>query len=265
MVTRTPLRFAAHTDVGPRRDHNEDAAAAFGSAGPIGVTGRGGKDAFAGAVPADAGVALLVLDGMGGHSSGALACERACEFLARDLVGPWPDLAAERGGWLVALVRRLAAHLTTAAGNTGQAAAGTLAVVVGDVVHVVHVGDVRAYVLRGGRLELRTRDDSLINDARDHGYSEQELRDAPRNVLTQVLGFGEPVPHLQALALADDEVLLLCSDGLHAAVGEAAIAAALTEFAEPAAACAALVELATRAETEDNITALVARRGPAPA
>ena len=54
-------------------------------------------------------------------------------------------------------------------------------------------------------------------------------------------------------------MLLLCSDGLHGHVDDAALAAALAGGRGPADACAALLELATRAASEDNITALVAR------
>jgi len=253
-VTRL-LSFAARTDVGPRRDWNEDAVAVFTAAGR-----RDDGDGFADCVPAAGGVALLVLDGMGGQSSGGIACARICAYLAEQLAGAWPDDADERGAWLVALIRRLAAHLLASTGEfTGQAAAAAIAMVVGDVVHVVHVGDVRVYLLHDGRLTRLTSDDTLINHARAHGVAEADLEGLPRDVLVQLLGFGEPAPHLTALRLDEDDVLLLCSDGLHAVLDDAALTATLLARATPARVCAELVDLAVEADSEDNISALVAR------
>lgn len=250
------LSFAARTDVGPRRTWNEDAVAVFTAEWRI-----DDGDRFADSAPADDGVALLVLDGMGGQSSGGIACARICAYLGEHLAGPWPDDVDGRGGWLVALVRRLSAHLLAISGEfTGQAAAMALAMVVGDVVHVVHVGDVRAYLLREGRLTRLTRDDTLVNHAREQGVAEADLEGLPRNVLVQLIGVGEPAPHLTVLRLAEDDVLLLCSDGLHAVVDDAAITETLLARSAPVRVCAELVDLAVRADSEDNISALVARR-----
>lgn len=254
MNSRRLLRFAARCDVGPNREHNEDAIAVFDERGL-----RHSDDVFAATLPADEGVALLVLDGMGGHSSGDYACKQAREFLADKLACRWPMDEEARAGWLTELLLGASAHVN--ADNTrhaGQGATVALAVVVGEVVHVLHVGDVRVYLMRGDRLEPRTVDDTLVNCAREMGLVGVDLEQVPRNIIVQALGYGPPKPHVQTLRLEPGDGLLLCSDGLHGALADGEIAAALRGRA-PAAACAALVELAIEANSGDNISALVAR------
>lgn len=239
------------------RDRNEDAVAVFTPAGRL-----GGGEALAGALPADDGAALVVLDGMGGSRCGDMACRMACESLAERLACAWPADVDARAAWLVDVVRGTSGRVN-ADGTlwAGQGATVALAVVVGEVVHVLHVGDVRAYVLRGELLAQRTRDDSLTNHARDQGMAEEEVQRLPPRVLMQALGIGEPVVHAQVLRLAPGDTLLLASDGLYEAVEHAELAATLRDR-EPAAACEALVERAIRANSGDNISALVARFVP---
>lgn len=250
------LTFAARCDTGPLRMHNEDAVAAFTAAGL-----HSDRDDLAGALPTATGVALVVLDGMGGHSSGDVACRRICQFLGVHLACAWPAEAEARSEWLVDLLRR-ASDDVLAMGEmfAGQSAAVALAAVHGDVVHVVHVGDARVYLLRGGQLEQLTRDDSLVNFARDSGVPEADLRHLPPKVVLQIVGFGKPEPHLRTLQLAPGEALMLASDGLYDAVDAAEIAAVL-RTREPAEACAELLDLAVRAPSADNICVLVAQLG----
>jgi serine/threonine protein phosphatase PrpC len=258
VTTASQLTFAARSSVGPVRNHNEDAVAAFTPAGLY-----SGADEFAGVVSTADGVALVVLDGMGGQSSGGIACDRVREFLADQLTRRWPEQPDDRGAWLVELVRGAGAHLAARCKDTGQGTTIAMVVVRDDAAHLVHVGDSRIYLLRGDRLEQCTRDDSLINRVIDDpgafALTPAQLLEVPRNVLVQVLGYGEVAPHLQVRRLEPGDVLLLSSDGLHEAVDAAALAATLAGERDPADVCAALVEAATRAVSEDNISALVAR------
>lgn len=251
------LRFAARSDVGPVRERNEDRVAVFT---PDGL--HTAADEFAGTLPADPGAALVVLDGMGGSRSGATASRMAIEFLAERLACAWPADPDERAAWLVETVQRTSDRVN-ADGTlyAGQAACVAVAVVVGEVVHLLHVGDCRVYHLRGDRLELRTRDDTLINMARDQGMSGADLEKLPQQVIVAALGFGAPDPHVQQLRLAPGDALLLTSDGLHWPLDHAGLAAGL-QGRDPAAACRALVDLAVRANSQDNISALVARLEP---
>jgi len=82
------------------RDRNEDAVAVFTPAGRL-----GGGETLAGALPADDGAALVVLDGMGGSRCGDRASRMACESLAERLACAWPADVDARAAWLVDVVR----------------------------------------------------------------------------------------------------------------------------------------------------------------
>lgn len=254
------VRVAALSDVGPMRSHNEDVVAVLV---PDEVrervldlqwtTGRTRRLATAG------GVGLLVLDGCGGHSTN-VSCSLVLTALGAGFAAGLPAEPETRGAGLADALRRASAH-TKEHGTPGggQGATAALAVVYGATVHVLHVGDVRVYLLRDGRLEQRTRDDSLRNLALDQGIAEADLGEVPRGVITQALGFGDVDPHLQRFTLVAGDVLLLCSDGLHKSVPAAALAATLRRNDDPAQACAELIAMAVRARSGDNISALVAR------
>jgi protein phosphatase len=250
------VQVAAHTDVGPQRAYNEDAIAVLlPDAAPLATTLLSTRS-----LACDRGVGLLVLDGMGGQYTGDVPCRLAVESLAASFASPLPTDPLARGAWLVEALRRADGHVQThVTPNAGQAATVVLALVHGDTVHVTHVGDARAYLLRDGRLEPCTRDDSLLNRILDEGHDESVLGDLPRGLLTQALGFPGAAPHLRSFPARAGDVLLLCSDGLHGFVAAEAIAATLREIADPAGACAALVATAVAARSTDNISVLVAR------
>ena len=255
------VRVAALTDVGPVRMHNEDSVAVLvpGEA-ELGMPDGQWTTGRVRQLATDAGVGLLVLDGLGGQSTGDVPCSRVLESLTASFTAGVPGEPEAQGPWLVDALRRASVY-TRERGtpHAGQGATAALAVVHGAVMHIVHAGDVRAYLLRDGRLEQRTRDDSLRNDALDQGFDAEQLRDLPRGIITQALGYGDIEPHLQSFALAAGDVLLLCSDGLHEFVAAEALAATLQSRDDPAQVCAELVAMAVNAHSTDNISALVAR------
>lgn len=252
------LRLAARCETGPVRQYNEDTVAVFTDRGL-----RCSDPVQADTVATTPGVALVVLDGLGGQSSGAYACQRILAALADQLARPWPADPADRTPWLIAVLRAAHDHLTAQAPQyAGMGATAALVLVVADAAHIVHAGDVRVHRLRDGHLELLTRDDTLINDARDHGMPESDITKISRDIITQALGFGEPTPHARTLALAAGDALLLTSDGLHAFVDPAALETILAADADPPAACAAMIARAIQAGSDDNLTALLARLEP---
>ena len=170
------------------------------------------------AVRTRAGATLLVVaDGMGGHADGAAAAETAVaavehaftgrgdprEFLVRALQQAHEDAVALGAG--IALELRPRTTCVAAVVSDGRA-------------WWAHVGDSRAYLLRGGGTETRTRDHSHVEALLRAGeISEAESRRHPlRNLVERCIG-GEPEPidvdvH-GPVSLQPDDVLLLCSDG----------------------------------------------------
>jgi protein phosphatase len=126
------------------------------------------------------------------------------------------------------------------------------------------VGDSRAYLLRKGRLQQLTRDQTIASQLVEQGIlSPDRLASFPfRHVLLQALGTrGEFEPVITDVALEEGDRLLLCSDGLHGPVSEEAIAAILNVSGDPAQAARALIAAALAAGGPDNVTVVVADCG----
>ena len=128
---------------------------------------------------------------------------------------------------------------------------------------VAGVGDSRIYSYREGKLEQITQDDSWVATvlARDPGRDEASLASHPmRHVLTNVLGAREQLEmDVDERPLADAEVLLLCSDGLHGSLDDRALEEVLSSDDTVDRMADRLVKLALEKDGSDNITALVVR------
>jgi len=132
----------------------------------------------------------------------------------------------------------------------------------GTRVLVGHVGDSRAYRLRGGRLIQLTRDHSLLQEQIDAGLitPEQASFSANKNLVTRAVGVEDSVmleSHLHELLPGD--TILLCSDGLSDMLDDARISS-LLQSGETLEACArALIDAANEAGGKDNIAVILAR------
>jgi protein phosphatase len=132
--------------------------------------------------------------------------------------------------------------------------------VVDGAITVAHVGDSRAYRLRGERLEQLTDDHSLVATMVRDGIMDpaDAATDGRRNIITRALGAEDQVRvDLVTSDLAPGDRLLLCSDGLHGQVDDATIATVLRDEPDPAVAVDRLIALANAAGGEDNVTVIV--------
>ena len=123
-----------------------------------------------------------------------------------------------------------------------------------------HIGDSRAYRLRGGELTQLTRDHTLVADLVAEGRLEPaDVRRHPqRNLLTRVIGMAKEVEVDEASTPAEPgDRFLLCSDGLTNMVDDAGIAELLGRDGEVVQSVWALIEAANEAGGEDNITVIV--------
>jgi protein phosphatase len=191
------LRAAASTDVGLRRKENEDRYALSPQLS-----------------------LYLVADGMGGHTAGQVASELAAETALQaiqTLEGAAASLT-ERLRYAVAAANR--AIYSQALQHTEYAGMGTtLVALLADQgrAALAHVGDSRAYLIRGRRIRQLTDDHSIVGELlRRREISEDAAREHPhRHVLTRALGVRRSVePDLVELALEPHDVFVLCSDGL---------------------------------------------------
>ena len=236
------LRSAARTDVGMRRQDNEDRYAI--------VPGLG---------------LFLVADGMGGHKAGQVASQIAAEAAIRAieaLQGATVSLA-ERLRHAVACANReifLAAQADAELAGMGTT---LVAMLFGEErLALAHVGDSRAYLLRRGRLRGLTDDHSIVAELlRRQAISEEAARAHPhRHVLTRALGVRPRIePDLAEMTPQPGDVFVLCSDGLTTHVGDDEIAALVEGDVDLEAAAGRLVEAANAAGGQDNVTVLLLR------
>jgi PPM family protein phosphatase len=212
---------------------------------------------------------LAVADGMGGMAAGDLASAIAIEAVAPADV----DLA---DGQLVdalrAVIEKASGRIRAAVAEDpkrdgmGTTLTALLASATGTELALAHIGDSRAYLLRGGVLQQMTKDDTFVQMLVDEGVitADQASSHPRRAVVTQALQ-GEPVePAFSTIEPQPGDRWMLCSDGLSNVVREDTIATVLTEVAEVEPCAHRLVDLARRAGGPDNITVVVADVVPVP-
>ena len=270
---RVWVDFAARTDVGKVRQHNEDQflLAKLAKAMRVFATSLPADDAIR--LGDDRGALLVVADGMGGHAAGerasALAINTIEGFVLNSLqwffrldVGEETFLLQELREALKQADRTLVDWGEIEPGLAGMGTTLTLAFSVDDRLFLGHAGDSRAYLYRAGELEQLTRDHTLVQAMVDAGLMTpgQARQDRRRHLVTNAL--GGPTPGVYAefdkLALLDGDTILLCTDGLTGPVEDAQIAAVLAERPEPEDACDALIDLALARGAPDNVTVAVA-------
>jgi protein phosphatase len=127
-----------------------------------------------------------------------------------------------------------------------------------------HVGDSRLYLLSNGVLSPQTRDDTwaatILGGSGEAGDASAIARHPMKHVLTNVLGAREQADiHIQERELRDGDMLLLCSDGIHNVLDEAALTGLMTTGRPVDEVANALIAAAIERGTRDNVTAIVLR------
>jgi protein phosphatase len=243
------LTLGYSSDTGRVRSNNEDAYCAL----------------IQPYVPAGIDALLAVADGMGGHQAGEIASSLAIEGLIQRIAKAGaPGDAGQCNAVLNKTIHQLDAVIRRKADRPethGMGTTLTVALLAGPELSVVHVGDSRAYLWRQGNLRQLTQDHSWVAEQVSRGLlSPEEARAHPKkNVLTRALGLdiGRGVDS-HSLLLAQGDVILLCSDGLHSLLSDPEISEFLGRLA-PQDACDQLVAQANSRGGKDNITVVTAR------
>ena len=226
---------AAVTDTGRKRRHNEDSLIVE---------------------PPIFGVA----DGMGGAQAGEVASGIVASVF-REYHAPDDLPPAER---LVALIqeanRRIYERARGDAEHSGMGTTTTAALVEDDRIAIAHVGDSRAYRIRGGALEQLTNDHSLVGDLMRSGrLTPEEAKMHPqRSVITRALG-TDPEVDVDTLVVDAEpgDIFLLCSDGLPTMVDDDEILQTVVASRSLESAAKALVQAANRGGGDDNVTVVL--------
>jgi PPM family protein phosphatase len=204
---------------------------------------------------------FVVADGMGGAQAGEVASRIAAEAFDRELPSGPEDALREV---FASANREIHEHAATDESHAGMGTTLTAAIVdaENDEVAIGHVGDSRAYRLRGPKLERLTQDHSLVEELRRKGQlTDQQAEEHPqRSIITRALGpEAEVEPDVHTVRARPGDVFLVCSDGLTTMIGEERIARILRSSTSLDAAVRALVDEANRAGGRDNITAVAFR------
>ena len=230
--------FSALTDIGLKRDENQDAVLAT-------------------RLP-DGRILLAVADGVGGSDDGAAASKAALERLEAAVRDATDAETALIAGYK-------AAHEAVASLGSGERQPGTTlvaAIVDGPRVWIANVGDSRAYVADYDGLHQLTEDHSWVADqVRAGRLTPEEARTSEmRNIITRAIGASDsPGPDLSGpLVLASGDTLVLSSDGLHGLLDEEEIATVIATD-EPEQAARRLIQAARDAGGPDNISVVIYR------
>jgi serine/threonine protein phosphatase PrpC len=205
---------------------------------------------------------FVVADGMGGAQAGEVASKMAAEAFAIDLPDAPPEQVLRET--IEAANRQIHELARDDPSRAGMGTTITAAIVDAqrEEVSIGHVGDSRAYRLRGGKLERLTRDHSLVEEMRRKGQiTDAQAEDHPqRSIITRALGPEPDVEvDVQTAPAAPGDVFLICSDGLTTMVDDERIREALAGVPSVDEAVRSLIEEANRAGGRDNITALAFR------
>ena len=236
------LQSAARSDVGLRRRANEDCFA----------------------IAAEQGF-FLVADGMGGHTAGQLASSIAAEAALKALQtldGSEATLTEKLRCSVAAANREILVTVQSRPELSGMGTTLVSLLAVEGRVALAHVGDSRAYLIRGGRIRQLTDDHSVVGDlVRRREITQTAARAHPhRHVLTRAVGIRRDVaPDLAELSAYPGDVFVLCSDGLTGLVCDEEIAQAVGSNSDLDAVCGGLIDLANDRGGEDNITVVIVR------
>ncbi len=239
--------FGAKTDVGKVREMNQDFCIAS----------------------ADRPHLFILCDGMGGHRSGDVASRTAAEsietYVRMQSALDYDDEKAER------VLRGAVSYAnnivyTRAKSMKELAGMGTtvdICMVDFDMLYIAHVGDSRVYLLREGQLCQLTTDHSLVEEMIQSGLiTESEAQSHPnKNVITRAVGTNRTVQcDFLAQELKQDDILLMCSDGLSNMLTESEMKNILISSDKPQTIAEELVEKANINGGKDNITAIVVKK-----
>jgi PPM family protein phosphatase len=237
------LSWGAATDVGRRRDHNEDS---YIVGAPF----------------------FVVADGMGGHLAGDRASDAVVRRLEQVSGSDFTTRQAIQRALLLATadIERAAGGNAIGAGTTVTgialvASSGQPAAL------VFNVGDSRTYRIEDGVMRRVTVDHSVVQEMVDAGLlrAEDAERHPDSNVITRAVGFGEPpAPDWWTLPLRAGDRYIVCSDGLTKELGDAGIARIAARVPNAQDLAERLVGDAVVAGGRDNVTIVVLQVDDAP-
>ncbi|MBV9948858.1 MAG: serine/threonine-protein phosphatase [Myxococcales bacterium] len=239
-----PVDAATLSDCGTERANNEDAC------GLHVENGEGGPLAL-----------VVVADGVSGQEGGEIASRMAVDVTVRAFCESPPSWGPARRLHRAAQQANIEIHdkALVVTELRGMSTTLTAAVVQEGMLHAVHVGDSRLYLLRDGTLVQKSKDHTVAGGRARLGLPMREKGHPDRSTLTHSLG-RELIAAIDRISfpVTKGDVVLLCSDGLYNVLEDHELRTYIGDRAA-AEACRALLDAANARRTPDNLTAAVLR------
>ncbi|MBY0357838.1 MAG: Stp1/IreP family PP2C-type Ser/Thr phosphatase [Candidatus Obscuribacterales bacterium] len=210
---------------------------------------------------------FAVADGMGGALGGATASLLTVEAIKQAWEEKKPALDNIKAiqEWLVKTIDKANETVfAQSAENPAVKGMGTTVVLAvqseNGQLHIAHVGDSRAYLIRKGKIQALTQDHSLVMELYRSGHlTEEQMRDSPfKNYITRCVGHKSQVDVDEApRQLEAGDTIVLCTDGLTAVLNDEQIGFVVNKHKTAAAVCKELVEQTLSGGAPDNVTVIV--------
>jgi protein phosphatase len=222
-----------------------------------GLVRKENEDAFC--IEKDVGL-LAIADGMGGHASGEVASKMAIEILKESVKKEGEPLPDRLSSGVKLANRAIYEAAQSQSQLNGMGTTLTALQLNGNRLSIAHVGDSRAYLIRGGVIEQITDDHTIVSEqvARGMITREEAARSDMRNILSRALGIAPEVDmDMEEVTVSEGDRLVLCSDGLSELISDDEILSEVRSNRRPDLACSELVNLANQRGGNDNITVIV--------
>lgn len=247
--------FGANSDKGMVREINEDSFNV--------IAGKPGQPST-----------FIIADGMGGHNSGEVASKMAVDFISNYLYQSPELISLEKADSydskipeaIKELILRANAEIFSKAQqypeNFGMGTTLIVAVLFENNLYIGHVGDSRLYLISGERIERITTDHSFIEELIKNGSLKREeaVKHPKKNLITRAIGCSDELEvDTYVRRLNNDDILVLCTDGLTNMLDEEEIKDVVLGYENPEEACHELIRRANEKGGEDNITVIIAK------
>lgn len=242
------MEWASKTDIGKIRNKNEDSLF----------------------IDEKSNCIFIVADGMGGHNAGEIASKVAVEKVSEFIEANLSNLNLSNDSEIADLIEKA---IETAnkeiykqsldnEERDGMGTTITMSLFINNRIYLGHIGDSRAYLLRGNELKQLTEDHTLVCQLVKNGsITEVEAKSHPkRNVITKALGTEIcPIPDIIDYDIIDGDIIILCTDGLTNTVDNYEIRKSFENKQNLQNACDYLVDQANDRGGFDNITLIAIR------
>lgn len=202
----------------------------------------------------------IVADGMGGHNAGEIASSEAVKTLKASITSA-DDNPKDALEIAIQCANNEIYNMSKNAPSLhGMGTTITACVILNNKVTAAQVGDSRLYLVRGGEITQITKDHSLVEMLLQSGsITKEDAKHHPqKNVITRALGTNNSVEtDIYEFDVLDDDVILLCSDGLVNMLDDGVILSMITECPDFSDIAKDLVKAAENAGGDDNITVIL--------